>query len=56
MKDLVMNMEDMYVKKEGVFIAARKLLNRALVDRTISKQEAMWLIAQIPLIVCSESI
>jgi hypothetical protein len=28
MKDMVMNMEDMYGNKEGVFSAARKLLNR----------------------------
>jgi hypothetical protein len=35
MKDLVMNMEDMYGNKEGVLNAARKLLNRASVDRTI---------------------
>jgi hypothetical protein len=35
MKDPVMNVADMYGKKEGVFSAARKLLNRASVDRTI---------------------
>jgi hypothetical protein len=56
MKDLVMNMEDMYGNKEGVFSAARKLINRASVDRTISKQEAMCLLAQLPLILCSEKI
>jgi hypothetical protein len=56
MKDLVMNMEYMYGNKEGVFNAARKLLNRASVDRTISKQEAMCLLAQLPLILCSERI
>jgi hypothetical protein len=56
MKDLVMNMENMYGNKEGVFSAARKLLNRASVDRTISKQEAMCLLAQLPLILCSERI
>jgi hypothetical protein len=56
MKDLVMNMEDMYGNKEGVFSALRKLLNRALVDRTIAKQEAMCLLAQLPLILCSENI
>jgi hypothetical protein len=56
MKDLVMNMEDMYGNKEGVFSAARKLLNRASVDRTISKQEAMCLLAQLPLVLCSEKI
>jgi hypothetical protein len=38
MKDLAMNMEDMYENKEGVFSAARNLLNRASVDRTVSKQ------------------
>jgi hypothetical protein len=37
MKDLVMNMEDMYGNKEGVFSATVKLLNRASVYRTISK-------------------
>jgi hypothetical protein len=42
MKDLVMNMEDMYGHKEGVFSAARKLLNLASVDRTISTQEEMF--------------
>jgi hypothetical protein len=46
----------MYGNKEGVFSAARKLLNRASVDRTISKQEAMCLLAQLPLILCSERI
>jgi hypothetical protein len=56
MKDLVMNMEDMYGNKEGVFSAARKLLNRASVDRTLSKQEAMCLLAQLPLVLCSERI
>jgi hypothetical protein len=35
MKDMVMNMEDMYSNKEGVFSAINKLLNRASVDRTI---------------------
>jgi hypothetical protein len=38
MKDLVMNMEDMYGNKTGVFSDARKLLNRASVGRTIPKQ------------------
>jgi hypothetical protein len=56
MKDLVMNIEDMYGKKEGVSSAARKLLNHASVDRTISKQEAMCFLAQLPLILCSERI
>jgi hypothetical protein len=56
MIDLVMNMEDMYGSKAGVFSAARKLLNRASVDRTISKQEAMCLLAQLPLVLCSEKI
>jgi hypothetical protein len=37
MKDLVMNMEDMYGNKEGVFSATRKLITGSLVDRTISK-------------------
>jgi hypothetical protein len=56
MKDLVINMEDMYGNKEGVFSAARKLLNRAPVYITISKQEAMCLLEQLPLILCSERI
>jgi hypothetical protein len=56
MKDLVMNMEDMYVNKEGVFSAVIKLLNRASVDRIISKQETMCLLSQLPLILCSERI
>jgi hypothetical protein len=56
MKYLVMSMEDMYGKKEGVFSAARKLLNSASVDRTRSKQESMCLLAQLPLILCSERI
>jgi hypothetical protein len=54
MKDLVMNMEDMYGNKEGVFGTTRKLLNRASVNKTISKQEAMCFLAQLPLIWCSE--
>jgi hypothetical protein len=56
MKDMVMKMEDMYGNKEPVLSAARKQLNRASVDRTISKQEAMCLLTQIPLILCSERI
>jgi hypothetical protein len=56
MKDLVMNMEYMYGNKEGVFSAARKMINFALVDRTLSKQEAMCLMVQLPLILCSERI
>jgi hypothetical protein len=56
MKDLVMNMEDMYGNKAGVFSATRKLLNRASVERTISKQEAMCMLAQLPLVLCSEKI
>jgi hypothetical protein len=56
MKDLVMNMEDMYGNKEGVFSAAGKLLKSASVDRTISKQESICLLAQLPLILCSERI
>jgi hypothetical protein len=45
----------METKKE-VFSAARKLLNRASVYRIISKQEAMCLLAQLPLVLCSERI
>jgi hypothetical protein len=56
MKDPVMNMEEMYRNKERVLSAARKMRNRASVDRTISKQEAMCLLAQLPLILCSERI
>jgi hypothetical protein len=56
MKDLVMNMEDMYGNKAGVFSTAVKLLNRASVDRTISKQKTMCLLAQLPLVLCSEKI
>jgi hypothetical protein len=41
MKDLVMNMEDMYGNEEGVFSVTRKLINCASVDRTISKEEVM---------------
>jgi hypothetical protein len=55
-KDLVMNMEDIYGNKEGVFSASRKILNWASVDRTIPKQESMCLLAQLPLILCSERI
>jgi hypothetical protein len=56
MKDLVINMEDMYGNKEGVFSATRKLINRASVDRTISKQESMCFLEQLPLILCLERI
>jgi hypothetical protein len=51
-----MNMEDMYGNKSGVFSVIRKLLNRASVERAISKQEAMCLLAQLPLVLCSENI
>jgi hypothetical protein len=37
-KDLVINMKDMYVNKEGVFSAAMKLLNRASVDRNPNRR------------------
>jgi hypothetical protein len=40
-KDLVIRMEDNNGDITGFFYAARKLLNRASVERTISKQEAM---------------
>jgi hypothetical protein len=56
MKDLDMNMEDMYGNKAGVLSSVRKLINRALVDRTTSKHEAMCLLAQLPLVLCSENI
>jgi hypothetical protein len=56
MKDLVMNMEDVYVDKEGVFSAARNLLKCASVDKNISKQEAMCFLVQLPMILCSERI
>jgi hypothetical protein len=46
----------MYGNKKGLFGATRKLINRASVDRTISKQEVMCLLAQFPLILCSERI
>jgi hypothetical protein len=53
---MVMNMEDMYGNKEGVLIAARKIHNRVSVYRNISKQEAMYFLAQLPLILCSARI
>jgi hypothetical protein len=34
----------------------KKLLNRASVDRTISKQEAMCLLGQLTLTLCSDNI
>jgi hypothetical protein len=36
MKDLVMNMAYLHGDKMGIYCDARKLLNRASVDRTIS--------------------
>jgi hypothetical protein len=56
MKDLVMRMEDKNGDITGFFNAARKLLNRASVERTISKQEAMFLVGQLPLVLCSENL
>jgi hypothetical protein len=56
MNDLVMRMEDNNGDTTGVFNAARKLLNRASVERTISKQEAMCLVGQLPLVLCSETL
>jgi hypothetical protein len=44
MKDLVMRTEDNNGDITGFFLAAQKLLNRASVERTISKQEAMCLV------------
>jgi hypothetical protein len=44
MKDLVMRMEDKNGDITGFFNAARKLLNRAFVERTISKQESVCLV------------
>jgi hypothetical protein len=51
-----MNMEDMYVNKEGVFSSTMMLLNMASVDRTVSKHEAMCFLGQLPLFLCSERI
>jgi hypothetical protein len=56
MKDLVMRMEDMNGDITGGCYAARKLLNRASVERTISKQEVMCLVGQLPLVLCSETL
>ena len=56
MRDLVMNTEDMSGNRSGVFQIARKLLNRAMVSRTIPKQEAMVLLGDLPLTSCSEMI
>jgi hypothetical protein len=56
MKDLVMIMEDKNGDITGFIYAARKLLNRASVERTISKQEAMCLTGQLPLFLCSETV
>jgi hypothetical protein len=51
MKDLVMRMEDKNGDITGFVYSARKLLNRASVERTISKQEAMCLAGQLPLVI-----
>jgi hypothetical protein len=56
MKDLVMRMEDKNGGITGFFNAAQKLLNRASVERTISKQEAMCLVGQLPLVLYSETL
>jgi hypothetical protein len=56
MKDLVMNIEDLHGDKMGIYCDARKFLNRASVDRTISKQEAMCLLGNLNLTLCSEKI
>jgi hypothetical protein len=56
MKDLVMIMEDKNGDITGFFYAAWKLLNRASVELTISKQEAMCLVGQLPLVLCSETL
>jgi hypothetical protein len=56
MKDLAMRIEDNNGDITVVFKAARKLLNRASVERTISKQEAMCLAGQLPLVICSETL
>jgi hypothetical protein len=56
MKDLVMRMEDNNGDITGFFYAARKLLNRTSVERNISKQEAMCLVGQLPLVLCSDTL
>jgi hypothetical protein len=56
MKYLVMRMEDKNGDITGFFYAAWKLLNRASVECTISKQEMMCLIGQLPLVLCSENL
>jgi hypothetical protein len=56
MNDLVMRMEDNNGDITGFFYAARNLLNRASVELTISKQEAMCLVGQLPLVLCSETL
>jgi hypothetical protein len=50
MKDVVMIMEDKNGDITGVFNGARKLLNRAYVECTILKQEAMSLVGQLLLV------
>jgi hypothetical protein len=56
MKDLVIHMEVLHGDKIGVYCAARKLLNRASIDRTILKQESTCLLGKLTLTLCSEKI
>jgi hypothetical protein len=56
MKDLVMRMEDKNGDITGGFNSARKLLNRASVERNISKQESMCLVGQLQLVICSDTL
>jgi hypothetical protein len=49
-------MEDLHGAKMGIYWAAIKLLNMASVDRAMSKQEAMCLLGNLSLTLCSENI
>jgi hypothetical protein len=55
-KDLVINMEDLHGDRTWIYCIARTFLNRASVDRTISKQESMCLLGLLHLTLCPENI
>ena len=54
--DLILNMKSQFNDKSEVTKAARKVLNMFTASKTISKQEAMVLMAKLKLYSCSETI
>ena len=56
MISLVLQSQESFASSDDVKQIARKLLNKTIANKMISKQEAMVLVGQLSLVDCSESI